>query len=139
MTQSQPTNGHRMLRPRPARWDLMLCCNEPENGSQRDFVDAIQFGIGRGNFEFGTDWVDEWELTIAGPDITFRWVDMNHFKLGRKTHRCLGTRQWVGNWCWDGCFVTTTTVREVARFCKSRNWSPEDGSTNLWRWWENLK
>ena len=128
----------RILRPKPSRWDIMFCCNDHRNGMATGKVDTIKFGIGRGNFEFGTDWCDDQELTIQGPEITFRWIDANHFKLSRWKHRCLGSRQWVGNWCWDACFVATHTVREVATMLRNRRWSPEEGSEILWNWWDKL-
>ena len=42
----------------------MFCCNDHRNGMATGKVDTIKFGIGRGNFEFETDWIDDHELTI---------------------------------------------------------------------------
>lgn len=124
-----------ILRPKVARWDICFCCNCGPKGK----VESIQFGIGRGDFNFGTDYLDKHDLYVNGPAITFRWIDANHFRLGRKTYRCLGMREWVGNQCWDGCFVTTQSIREISTTLKQRGWEPESGSTTLWDWWEKLQ
>ena len=59
-------NRRRSLRPYVARWDISFCCNDPDNGMATGKVDSIKFGIGLGNFEYGTDWLDEYELSING-------------------------------------------------------------------------
>lgn len=127
-----------MERQRKSRWDIMFCCNDHRNGMATGKVDTIKFGIGRGNFEFGTDWCDDHELTIHGPEVTFRWIGANNFKLSRRKFYCVGSKAWVGNWCWDACFVKTQTVREVAKILKRREWSPESGSEILCDWWSKI-
>lgn len=129
----------RILRPDKSRWSMMFCCNDPDNGGMTNRVEAVEFGIGRGNFEFGTDFLDDHDLQICGPSLTFRWLDSGkRFRLGRRTFSCEGYRPYVGNWCWDACFVGTNTVRLAAELLKGRKWSPESGSEILWNWWEKI-
>jgi len=130
----------RRIRPklRPHRWALMFCCNEHTSGAFTGQVDSINFGAGRGNFSFGTDWSDDFSLEIHGPAVDFQWVGRYRFRLGEKEHRCDGQQHFVGNWCWDGCFVERRVLREICPWLKSMGWAPESGATQLWQWWEGL-
>ena len=126
------------LRPKKSRWALAFCCNNPDSGQSTGKVDAIRFGIGRGNFAFGTDYVDDHELLLNGKPIGFRWLLPLGFRLSRKKYPCMGITYGVGNWCWDACFVSTNTVRQVAHVLKGKNWQPDSGSEWLWDWFTNL-
>jgi len=126
-----------ILRPKVARWSLMVCCED--SGMSATKIEQIQFGIGRGNFTFGTDFLDKHDLSVCGPPTKFQWLDGNHFRLSRKKYRCLGYTPWVGNRCWDACFVSTQTIREIATSLQQRGWRPEQGSTTLWDWWEKMQ
>jgi len=128
------------LRPRGYRWSLHLCCNDPDNGMPQGFIVGAQFGAGRGNYTYGTDWLDVYRLHLSGceVEVPFGWVDDTHFRLGEQVFECCGRQNSIGNWCWDGCFITKQTLRQVAPILKAGGLSPDEGSEWLWRWWENV-
>ena len=124
---------------------LAFCCNDYRNGMFAGKVDAIKFGAGRGDFNFGTDYLEDYELDLTGPEVHFRWLgnvstySIDSFRIGRRKFPCRGQTDWVGNWCWDACFVTRDVIRELCPWLKSRGFSPESGASVLWRWWESLE
>jgi hypothetical protein len=138
MTRERDGSSHRCLRPASFRWALQLCCNDPDTGQDTGRVDAIQIGLGRGNFEFGTDFLDDYYLNLTGTPIRYRWIGETRCRLSRLTFDCRGYKYGVGNWCWDGCLIGRQTVRDVLRLVKSRRWTPEDGTERFWRWFEAL-
>lgn len=126
----------RCLRPR--RWSLALCCNCPDNGMFWGRVDAVKIGAGRGNFDFGTDYLDDFELNLDGPYVKFQWLK-DSFRLGRYTFPCEGIKEGVGNWCWDACFVDSDVIRKLCPILKAKGYTPDSGSTLLFNWWDNLR
>lgn len=126
-----------MYRPRQSRWDISFCCNDPQTGMATGMVDFVEFGIGRGDFEFGTDLCDDHSLIVEGPYLTFQW-HQDHFELGRRKYPCSNIKEWFGNWCWDACLVNTKTVRAVAQQLRDNRWSADEGSEILWNWWNKL-
>lgn len=123
---------------RPKRWSLMVACNDYRNGMFCGRVSAIEIGAGRGNFEYSTDYLDDYELDLAacGAEPTFRWLGNDGFKLSRWTFPCAGIRQWVGNWCWDACFVDRDVIRRLMPILKRLDFQPESGTTLLWEWFD---
>jgi hypothetical protein len=122
---------------RPKRWALHFACNDYRNGAAQGFVESIQFGAGRGDFNFGTDYLDDYELSIDGEAVEFEWLK-DSFKLGPHICLCEGITEGVGNWCWDGCFVSANVLRQICPWLKAQGWSPEGGSTLLYDWWERI-
>lgn len=127
----------RTLRPTGFRWSLMLACNYHRNGSFLGHCDSVEIGAGRGNFTFGTDWLDEHCLTLTGPRIRLQ-VGKHSAKLGPLVFEQRGYKEWVGNWCWDACFVQRAAVREIAKLLKSRGWSVESAQGLLCEWFDRL-
>lgn len=137
---TSPRQKPKSLRPRGYRWSLHLCCNNPDTGMPQGCIVGAQFGAGRGNYQFGTDWLDVYHLHLYGCDveIPFEWVDDTHFRLGEKVFECRGQKYGVGNWCWDGCFITKQALRQVAPILKAGGLDPDEGSELLWNWWNKL-
>lgn len=126
---------------RPKRWSLMVACNDYRNGMFRGRVSAIEIGAGRGNFEYGTDYLDDYELNLAacGTEPRFRWIGDDAFKLSRWEFPCTGIRDWVGNWCWDACFVDRAVIRRLMPILKRLEFLPASGSPLLWEWFNRLE
>lgn len=130
---------------RPTRWALHFRCNHHRTGMPTGGVDTIQFGAGRGNFVYGTDYLDDYELSLSGPRVRFAWAkSKTAFRLwtsqaGPVMGRCTGYQPYVGNWCWDACFVTADTLRRLAPWLKRQGWLPESGTEILWRWWKKIE
>lgn len=125
------------LRPRDFRWALHFACNDHGNGMCQGFVEEVRIGLGRGNFEFGTDFLDEHYLELHGPRTKFHWENDSEFRFLRKTWLCRGIKTWVGNWCWNACFVERRTVRQILNRLKRRNWRPENGTTLMFDYFED--
>lgn len=133
----------RSLRPKHWHWSLHLACNDWRSGMFTGNVHAIEIGLGRGNFRFGTDFLDEWHLKLDGPEVRMRILKdeggamrlhVSHYEF-----KVRGYTEWFGNWCWDACYIQRATVRELCRHLKARRWSPEDGSQRMWEWFERLE
>ena len=127
------------LRPRGFRWSLAFACNHHTNGQAQGFVENVRIGIGRGNFDFGTDFLDSHEIELYGDRVSFRWLTDTRFKLSRYGYSCRDMKEWVGNWCWDACLVSREVVLCVARVLKAKGWRPESGTEFMCRWWERLE
>lgn len=126
-------------RPVRSRWCVHVACNDYRNGHCQGWFGAVHIGIGRGGFDFGTDYLDDQYIELDGPRTTYRVMDANKIKLGRVTVAYDGYREWYGNWCWDAFFVDTDDVRKLARYLKRRCFGVEDGTEVLSRWWHRLE
>lgn len=138
MTASQVTKS---LRPPRFRWTLMLACNHYRNGMFQGYVESVSLGCGRGDFRFGTDYLDNHELTLSGPRVrlAFSKKSRSRARLGSVVFEFCGYKEWVGNWCWDAMFVERKTVREIARTLKSQSWTCESASGLLIDWFDRLE
>ena len=128
-----------IYRPQGSRWSLHVCCNHPDNGMFTGFASAFEFGIGRGSFYFGTDFSDDQDLMLTGPDTRFKWIGNDKFLIGRYHFPCTGIKEWFGNWCWDACFVDIDTVRQLRAVLSNKGFTPESGSETLWKWYESFE
>lgn len=127
------------LRKRPHTISMMVCCNEPATGGETGFADAFEFGWGKGNFAFGTDWPDVVQIAVQGPEIPFRWVSSSKFELDGQHFDCASYKYGVGNWCWDGAMITKDTLRQLAPVLKRAGFEIEDAPPILSKWWSKFR
>ena len=130
-----------MIRPvlRPRRWALHVACNDPETGRFAGEIEYLDIGAGRGTVRYGTDWPDDYFLRLQGPPLSFDWAGSESACwIANLYVPCTGITPSVGNWCWDACFIDKEAVRALCTHLRILQWSPEEGTTRLWRWYEGL-
>lgn len=102
----------------------MLCCNDPSNGLPLNKVCSIEIND---CLELECRYSD-WSPSLSG--------DKDFIRIGGYKLICAGYRTWVGNWCWDGCYVRLSDLFRFFNSYRVRKWfdctSGEQRLFNLW-------
>jgi hypothetical protein len=104
-----------------------IACNDPDNGLFAGRAAMIQVG-------------SLLELT-AKKDPAPKFAELvGCFRLSGKTWSTEGSKDWVGNWCWNGYWMAIPTAVEFLAWLHGRDlYSAESGERRLfnrWRWRE---
>lgn len=100
-----------------------FACNDPDNGSFAGKVAMAQWG--------------ECELE-APSDFTF--TDGGSFiRIHRRKFPTLGSKSWVGNWCWDRFALSRTEWKRLMRVMKANGWRCTCGPTAAYRWFNGVE
>lgn len=104
--------------------DVMLCCNNPDNGIFDGKLRALEIGP---NMSF---YAIQWEgRRIALLD--------NAIRISGKRFPVNGFREWVGNWCWDCVTMRGSTVLELLNWPRFRKFfEVDEAETRLFNWFK---
>lgn len=128
---NRPTGTNKV---RPLPWVVQFACNDELTGKQRDTVDAVELGCCGTSIDDSHD-----RLMLRGTPLQFRWVPSG-FLLSANRFDCRGIQTHVGNWCWDGAFVSDTHALRLQQLLKSRGWQCEESSSpRLAEFWGQLQ
>lgn len=104
-----------------------VACNDPDNGLFANHADMIQ--VGRDFLEL--------EANYRAP--TFRDLG-DTIRLSRRKWRIIGSKDWVGNWCWNGYWME---IPEALRFLtwlqSTQLYSCSQGEERLFNIWNSRK
>lgn len=112
--------------------DLMLCCNNPDNGMFEGYAEAVSLELACGE-----------SIELNGPRVKIsekaattqgRYYEI--IKIGRVSARKLGGATWVGNWCWDSVRLESERCRMVLNYLKRRGWSCECAPAEFYDRWQ---
>ena len=117
---SKPDRG----KPKP-NWYMMVCCNDPDSGHFAGEAEAFGFELG------------DYGLTVEGGRMVVEF-QKGLIILNRHPFACSSVREWVGNWCWNGMQIPLNSFLGICKLLKQEGFSPTNGCTELWEWWETL-
>ena len=104
--------------------NLMLCCNNPDNGLFAGKVSDIHIELPNGE-----------SVQLNGSPIRVSFIAQTEIRIGRTRAVMLNCREWVGNWCWDLVTVSGGSARIIANYLKSMGWSCQLAPTELYNRW----
>lgn len=110
---------------------VMLCVNDPDNGSPLGLIDGVEIG--------------ELPLRLEGPqgfDREFGPIGTTSFAstsstitVGGQVFRHRGYSTWVGNWCWDAAHMTVDAVLALLNHLKAEGWDCHEAEESLYERW----
>lgn len=86
---------------------VAFCCNDHRNGNFTGRFDAIYFYHPSGE-----------PVKIEGGENAVSFSGRG-VKVCRKTFRCRGHTQWVGNWCWDAVWMTPDDAAQLINYLRT--------------------
>ena len=100
-----------------------IACNDPDNGAFAYRAEMIQIGA-----QF---------LELEAKRRAPRFVELpSAFRLAGKTWPTCGSKDWVGNWCWNGYWMDIPKAVEFLAWLQGRNLfhcgCGEDRAYNIW-------
>jgi hypothetical protein len=104
-----------------------FACNDPDNGNFLGECTAVH--LPQGAMELTNGYIGR------GNKIDFSNGTLSFSRL-KLPHR--GHKSWVGNWCWDGCWLTLADTLKLLTYIKSLNgWSCDGGWCAICDPWED--
>lgn len=114
---------------------LMLCVNDPDNGSFRGRVRAVE--------------VIDWKVADVHIGLECRFLDWEpacqirsegKLQLSRRRFDILQHRTWVGNWCWDQVIVTAWTAAQIFNWLRLQGyWTMDVAECSMWDKWQRAE
>lgn len=107
---------------------VSIACNNPDNGHFMGRFDAMHYG-------------DDQEVEIAcrfwgsraGMRITY--FGDGKVRIGRRMFAYQREKEWFGNWCWNGLWMTRKEARRLLRYVRdSGRFTCEGGPARLYDW-----
>lgn len=105
----------------PTKIRMVMACNDPATGNPSGVADMLEFGDA---------------LRLYGEGITCRLLNGWQLQIGEMRVQYTGYRSWLGNWCFDGCFVTLADAVRILAYVQQAGWRLEEGPTVLWTKYE---
>lgn len=100
---------------------VSIACNHYHNGMFQGHFSSIECG----------------EVTLESP-----WADRNlkirvdeqakQLTIGKRSWPFISSKDWLGNWCWNGYRVTSEVAAEIMTYVRSKRYRPEVAPTHLW-------
>ena len=100
---------------------LDFACNDHRNGMfQGWFESAVIEGA---------------HIELEGPRIRITEVSNRVLRVGRITLPIIGSRDWVGNWCWNGYTLKPTYAVTVLNYLRKRGYRCDAGPCEIYDRW----
>jgi hypothetical protein len=103
--------------------DVMLCVNDPDNGSHTGRVDGVDLHD------------DDIAMSLRGQSLKCTLVG-GVLRIGHVTVEAITYQTWVGNWCWDCAKVQLSDAARIVNYLRRRKWDCEQGYTHLYEAFE---
>ena len=97
---------------------VAFACNDPDNGL---FAGKVEMGEIDGN-----------EIDRGDP-VTFTETAKG-FRIHRKEFAVIGSREWVGNWCWNSYTMTVKESNRLASHLRDKGWTCTCGEGRFFDW-----
>ena len=98
-----------------------FACNDPDNGNFTGRCDKVE--LPESSFSV------ECTMLYGGVKISFDGETLSFGRLKIPHH---GHKTWVGNWCWDGCWLAIPDTLKLLNYIKTlKHWSFDEGWCSL--------
>lgn len=106
-----------------------VACNDPDNGMFAGRTHAVTYRLWDGSYcELEADNWGGYAFKDTGDAI----------RLNRKSFCFEGSRDWVGNWCWNGYALTRQEAKKFLRHLKATGrWHCTHGPTRWYDWFNS--
>lgn len=103
-----------------------FACNDPDNGNFTGKCDKVELPK--------SGMALECRLFGGGVKIDFSNSTLSFGRLKLPHH---GSKSWVGNWCWDGCWLTLPDTLKLVTYIKTlKHWGCDGGWCAICDPWE---
>lgn len=98
-----------------------FACNDPDNG----------LFAGRAGFAMYGD------IEIEAPSFEgFAFnVSEDALRIHRRRFTFVGSREWVGNWCWNRYFLRREDMKALLLRMRANGWRVTCGASRFFHWW----
>lgn len=99
-----------------------FACNDPDNGIFAGRAGMAMYG----------------DVELESPDIYggYRFAENpDSIRIHRRTFRIEGSRDWVGNWCWNRYYLPRQELKRLLITLRAHGWRVVCGPSRFRDWW----